>query len=288
MKGLKINVTNSDLVVKQEDKLFCLFVMFKDKKYGTKYIVFSDEEKKQLYYGSPLINENKMVIMKFKSQRDEELVKQFVWNFLTNDDMSFFDIIEIPLVNKLEIIDNNILDVKEEYINKLYDIFFKQEELDNIEFKKEEKKNKKGYLLFVIFMFILLGIGALYLMNNSQLIYGKNIYAQCTKRYKINDLNVDSNEVISFTFNNSQKLKVHEKEINYLFKEQDVYYEFKEKKLNNKYISESGEDLFDDDKLLYKKYIKYNLNTDYNLPTDYDEIFEYYSNDDYDCNNVEK
>ena len=35
MKGLEILVTNSDLVLKQEERLIKLFVMFKDNKYGT-------------------------------------------------------------------------------------------------------------------------------------------------------------------------------------------------------------------------------------------------------------
>jgi len=50
MKGLEISVTNSDLVLKQEERLVKLFVMFKDKKYGTKYVIFTDNENKNLYY----------------------------------------------------------------------------------------------------------------------------------------------------------------------------------------------------------------------------------------------
>ena len=44
MKGQEILVTNSDLVVKQEEKYVKLFVIFKDKKYGTKYVIFTDND----------------------------------------------------------------------------------------------------------------------------------------------------------------------------------------------------------------------------------------------------
>ena len=36
MKGVSIKVTNNDLVIKEEDRIAKLYVIFKDKKYGTK------------------------------------------------------------------------------------------------------------------------------------------------------------------------------------------------------------------------------------------------------------
>ena len=106
MKGLEISVTNSDLVLKQEERLVKLFVIFKDKKYGTKYIIFTDNISNKLYYGSLIINDNKMVIMKFKDIKNEELIKDFILNFLNNKNEKF-EVIEIPKIEKLEIIDSN-------------------------------------------------------------------------------------------------------------------------------------------------------------------------------------
>ena len=63
MKGLEISVTNSDLVIKQEERIVKLFVIFKDKKYGTKYVIFTDINNKELFYGNPLVNNKKMVII---------------------------------------------------------------------------------------------------------------------------------------------------------------------------------------------------------------------------------
>lgn len=288
MKGLEISVTNSDLVIKQEEKLVKLFVMFKDKKYGTKYIIFVDNFSNHLYYGSPLINDNKMVIMKFRNSKDEELVKEFVWNFLNDKDISNFELIEVPKVSKLEIIDNNLLDVKEEYIEKLNNIFFKVEEITLEENEKKEKKSKTGPILFSLVVLLLLGGGILYLKNNKELIYGKNIYVECRKIYDIKDLNVVSNEIVMLTFSNSQNIRKHEKKIKYLFNDRDEYYEFKEKNLSYKYINESGIEKFDDESLIYTMNINYDLKDDYKLPKDYDELYDYYNKDNYICNNIEK
>jgi len=288
MKGLEISVTNSDLVIKQEEKIVKLFVIFKDKKYGTKYIIFVDNFSNKLYYGSPLVNDNKMVIMKFRNARDEELVKEFVWNYLNNEDISNFEMIEVPKINKLEIIDSNVLDVKDEFIEKLNSIFFKVEEVSQAGIKKEKRKSKTGPILFSLVVLLLLGGGILYLKNNKELIYGKNIYVECRKIYDIKDLNVVSNEIVMLTFSNSQNIRKHEKEIKYLFNDKDKYYEFKEKNLSYKYINESGIEKFDDESLIYTMNINYDLKDDYKLPKDYDELYDYYNKDNYICNNIEK
>lgn len=288
MKGLEISVTNSDLVIKQEERIVKLFVIFKDKKYGTKYVLFTDKTNSHLYFGSPLVNDNKMVIMKFKNSKDEELVKEFAWNYLNEKDISNFELIEVPIIEKLEIIDNNTIEIKEEYINKLNEIFFKSnEEIKNEEIIKE-KNNKKGYILFLFIIITAVIVGILYLKNNKELIYGKNIYVQCKKTYNINELNVKSNEVVDLTFSNSQKLKNHEKEIKYSFNDSDIYYEFKEKNLSYKYIIESGEEKYNDNNLEYIMYIKYKQNENKEIPTDYDALFDYYNKNNFICNNVLK
>lgn len=288
MKGLEISVTNSDLVIKHEERIIKLFVIFKDKKYGTKYVLFTDKLNSHLYFGSPLVNDNKMVIMKFKNNKDEELVKEFTWNYLNDKDISNFEVIEIPKIEKLEIIDNNILEIKEEYIEKLNEMFFKSNE----EIKKEEvikeKNSKKGYILFIFIIIISLVVGILYLKNNKELIYGKNIYVMCERNYNINDLDAKSNEIVTLTFSNSQKLKKHEKEIKYSFNDSDIYYEFKEKNLSYQYITDSGEEKYNDDNLEYIMYIEYDLKENNEIPTDYDSLFEYYNKNNFICNNIEK
>jgi len=288
MKGLKISVTNSDLVLKQEERLIKLFVIFKDNKYGTKYIIFTDSASRELYYGSPLINNNKMIIMKFKDIKDEEMVKEFVWNYLNDKSTSNFEIIEIPQIDKLEIIDNNTLEVKDEYIEKLDNIFFKEETLEVQEEVKVKPKKSKGPILFALIL-ILAGVGGfLYLKNNPELIYGKDIFVECRINYDIKELESSVNEIVTLTFNNSQVLKKHEKEITYSFDNNDKYYEFKEKNLNYQYVKESGAEKFIDEELTYKLFVDYNLGKDYTLPRDYDELYDYYKNNDYSCNNIEK
>lgn len=289
MKGLEISVTNSDLVLKQEERLIKLFVIFKDNKYGTKYIIFMDNVSNELCYGSPLINNNKMIIMKFKNIKDEEIVKEFIWNYLNDKSTSNFEIIEVPQIDKLEIIDNNTLEVKEEYINKLNDIFFKKEEnIENIDEVKIIKKKNNGPILFGLILVLFSVGGFLYLKNNPELIYGKDIYVECKKKYNIDEIEVSADEYIFLTFTNSQKLKKHEKEINYIFKDSDKYYDFKEKELSYKYINESGEEKFIDEELTYNFLISYNLSQNYLLPKDYDELYDYYKKNNYLCNNIEK
>lgn len=295
MEGLEILVTNSDLVLKQEERLIKLFVMFKDNKYGTKYVVFTDNNMKELFYGNPLVNGNKMVIMKFKDIKDAEMIKEFVWKFLNNESSSNFEIIQIPEINKLEIIDNNVLEVKEEYINKLCDIFFNKDINDssnidnngNVKVKNKKKKNKLPLLLGMIIVF--LGIFAfMYLKKNPDLIYGKNIYVQCSIKNFNDELNANVNEVITLTFNNSQTLKKHEKNIIYKFNDSDIYYNFKEKNLQYKYISETGEEKFSDEELSYEILVNHDLKSNNDFPKGYDELFSYYNNLKYSCNNLEK
>lgn len=285
MRGLEISVTNSDLVIKQEERLIKLYVIFKDKKYGTKYVIFTDNQNKNLCYGSPLINGNKMVIMKFKNIKDEELIKEFTWDYLNNSNSQKYELIEIPKIEKLEIIDNNILEVKEEYINKLNDIFFKPEELTT-EKLKQNKKKSKGPLLFALIL-ILLGISAfIYLKNNQELLFGENIYVECKKIGKIEEITANTTEIVSLTFSNSQDLKEHKKEITYVFENIDKYYEFKEKDLKYKYITEEGIDKFIDEQT-YNMIINYDIKNS-NLPKIYNELFDYYNNLGYSCNNIEK
>lgn len=287
MKGLEILVTNSDLVLKQEERLVKLFVMFKDKKYGTKYVIFTDSNNKELYYGNPLVNGKKMVIMKFKDIKDEEMVKEYVWNFLNNESTSNFETVGIPEIEKLEIIDNNTLDVKEEYVDKLIDIYFKNNEIQEEVIEQPKKKSKLPVLITLIIILSLAG-GFLYLKNNPELIYGKNIYVECKVNYTFDELNAKNNEIVTLTFNNSRMLKKHEKEISYIFNDNDEYYDFKEKNLQYQFINEEGLEKFTDEELTYKLFVDYNLSKDYNLPKDYDELFEYYKDNGYSCSLVEK
>lgn len=291
MKGQEILVTNSDLVIKREEYYVKLFVMFKDKKYGTKYVIFTDSDNKVLHFGSPLINGTKMVIMKFKDIKDAEMVKEFVWNYLNNESISNFELIEIPKIEKLELIDSNTLDVKEEYITKLIDIFFKKEEVVTHEVEKEikeKKKSKKGPIIFALIL-LLIGLGAfIYLRNNKELIYGKNIYVRCDKVYTEEEIDANIRVVVDLTFNNSRILKEHLKEYTFKFNDSDIYYDFKEKNLQYTYISDSGEGKFIDEEITYKLFVTYNLIKDYDLPRGYDELFTYYQNDGYNCSLIEK
>lgn len=295
MKGLEISVTNSDLVVKQEERLVKLFVIFKDKKYGTKYIIFTDSSN-QLYYGNPLVNGKKMVIMKFRDIKDAEMVKEFVWKFLNGEQISNFDILEMPELDKLEIIDNNTLEVKEEYLIKLLNIFFnenkevvKETVLDSVTSPKKIQKKKSVLPLLFTLIIIFGGIfGYMYLKNNPELIYGKSIYVDCKKSYINEELDSNVSEVINLTFNNSQVLKKHEKDIKYVFDDSDIYYNFKERNLQKIYIKDTGNEEFNDENLSYRLLVNYDLNNKYNLPKGYDELFDYYNNNDYSCSIVEK
>ncbi len=289
MKGIRMMISKNDLVPSNEEVYVKLFVIFKDKKYGTKYIIYTDDNEKELHYGSPLINNDRLVIMKFKDIKDEEMVKEFVWNYLNGESTSNFDIIELPSnLTKLELIDSNSLDVKEEYIKKLMDIFFKKEEPKVEEQVVKPKKSNGKFIIFLLFL-VALGFGGyVYLKNNPELIYGKNIYYECTKKYQNNELGTDINELVDITFNNSKILIKHTKQLTYKFNDSDTYYEFKEKNLKYNYIEESGADKFIDEDLSYVLDVEYNLNKDYKLPKDYDRLLDYYKVKDYSCNLVEK
>ena len=290
MKGVSIKVTNNDLVIKEEDRIAKLYVIFKDKKYGTKYIIYTENNGNILYFGLPLVSDKKLVIMKFKEEKDTELVKQFLWSYLNNGDITNFEVFEIPEIDKLQIIDANSLEVKDEYIDKLNDIFFKKEEI------KYENKPKKKLSLIPLLVLLVIGIigfvGYVYYQNNTEmileLIYGKNIYLECKKSYNNKELDTTVNENIFLTFSNSQVLKKHEREINYKFKDNSSYYDFKESSDKGNYIKEKGLESYNDEELVYKIYINYDLRNNYTLPSDYDELLLYYKTIDYNCNLTEK
>ncbi len=195
------------------------------------------------------------------------------------------------LYDSLELIDSNTLDVKEEYITKLIDIFFKKEEVVTHEVEKEikeKKKSKKGPIIFALIL-LLIGLGAfIYLRNNKELIYGKNIYVRCDKVYTEEEIDANIRVVVDLTFNNSSILKEHLKEYTFKFNDSDIYYDFKEKNLQYTYISDSGEGKFIDEEITYKLFVTYNLIKDYDLPRGYDELFTYYQNDGYNCSLIEK
>ena len=215
---------------------------------------------------------------------------EFVWKYLNKESISNFEIIEIPELDKLEIIDNNTLDVKEEYIETLIEIFIKGKEIvEEIpkEMKKTKKKSKLPLLITLIFIGGIVG-GIIYLRNNPELIYGKNIYVECKKKYEISELTVNSSELVTLTFNNSQILTKHEKVITYIFDDSDNYYDFKERNLQYQYLNDSGLENFDESTLNYQLYVDYDLGKIYTLPRDYDELYDYYKNNGYSCNNIEK
>lgn len=284
MKGIEITVTNTKLQLKEEQRKVKLFVIFKDLKYGTKYILFADNINKELFYGYPVINEEKMVIMKFKEQKHEELIKEFLWDHLNNINKSNYELIEVPKMNKIEIIDNNILNIKEEYIEKLNDIYFKKEELEE---QQEHKKIKKGPIIFTIFIILIIVLGVLYLKNNKELLKRPDKYLQCKTIYNIDEIQVNVEEIINLTFVSSNNIKQHKKEIIYKFNDNDKYYEFKEKDLSYKYTNLEGKEQYNDEELTYKLIVEYNINNN-ELPKTYDEIYKYYQNNNYSCNDIEK
>ena len=168
------------------------------------------------------------------------------------------------------------------------DIFFKKEEP---KVEKQVVKTKKSNGKFIIFLLFLVALGFggyVYLNNNPELIYGKNIYYECTKKYQNNELGTAINELVDITFNNSKILTKHTKQITYKFNDSDTYYEFKEKNLKYNYIEESGADKFADEDLSYILDVEYNLNKDYKLPKDYDKLLDYYKVKDYSCSLIEK
>jgi len=135
---------------------------------------------------------------------------------------------------------------------------------------------------------LILSVTIIYLMNNPELITGKEIYVVCKNNYSEEEIEANITETIDLTFNNFEKLKEQKKEIIYTFKDNDKYYEFKEKELNALYITEKGIETFDDENLTYKIIIEYKINKDYKLSKEYNELYDYYKNINYTCNNIEK
>ena len=64
---------------------------------------------------------------------------------------------------------------------------------------KENKKSKKGPIIFLLIL-LLIGIGAfIYLKNNKELIYGKNIYVRCNTSYAEEEIDASVNVVVDLT-----------------------------------------------------------------------------------------
>ena len=114
MFGKVIRLNDFKFTFGQETVYLNVFAVFKNKKSGNKYIIYSYDNKK-LYSGSAFIKNNEIVVMISKSEEDD-VIKDFTNKLANEEDDDNYEIISLDKVTSIQIID-------EKLCNKSIDIF---------------------------------------------------------------------------------------------------------------------------------------------------------------------
>ena len=93
MFGKVIRLNDFKFTFGQETVYLNVFAVFKNKKSGNKYIIYSYDNKK-LYSGSAFIKNNEIVVMISKSEEDD-VIKDFTNKLANEEDDDNYEIISL-------------------------------------------------------------------------------------------------------------------------------------------------------------------------------------------------
>ena len=273
---------------------------FKYKKNNKLYVIYADVATKYeiIHYGSSHIKNN--VILSMSSKKDEiEIIKEFIYKLINNEDLSDFERIDLTEATGIEIISSNNLEVKLEVIRKLEELTIpnkkeidkeieKEQEKPEVEheIKKEEQKPfmrlDKRFLLILLVVVIIVGGGCFYLSAKLSSTVSKRII--CSKESKINEINAVLNEVNTYNFVNSNSLISIDVINTYQFNTEDDYQNFTYKGTYYKYIpTDDATPSWDKESYTFKVTYTKVVDSVYNKPKKYEEVIDYYSDKGYSC-----
>ena len=291
MYGKTLGVVEYNLTFGTNKRMVNVFGCFKYKKNNNLYIVYADVDTKYefIHYGCSHIRQS-VVLSMSPREDDAEIIKEYIYKVINNEDLSLFERIDLTEATGIEIISSSNLEVKLDVIRKLEELMIpsKKEELEEVkpevkvEEKKPKKKSNKIWILVILIALIGVGGGYFYLINSLSSTVSKKIV--CNKEFSDTKLNAIINETNTYVFYNSDRLDNVETVMVYKFNDESVYQDFFYRGSYYKYIpTKDAVHSFDDTLRTFEVKSVKKVDSAYDKPTNYEEVISYYSNDGYVC-----
>lgn len=320
MHGKTLRVVEYNLTFGTTARMVNVFGVFKYKKNNNLYVVYSDDNTKYeiVYYGGSHIKNNTVLSMTTK-ESDSEIVKEFIYKIINNDDLSDFEFVDLKEIEGIEIISSSKLEVKLEVIRQLEELTIPGKKIEkndteindnnsnqntnvdintnaNINTNKSinntlsnQERNKKVAIkldkktLIILIIVIVFGGGLILLLNKPTSTISKKII--CTKDYIHEDLQVNVIEESTYIFKNGDNLSNIKSIYMYKFEDEDKYQSFINKGTFHKYMSDDTSNKWEQDDNLNTFTITSERNVDGNYKgiRGYEEVIKSYSSSGYSC-----
>jgi len=282
MIGKIIRVNDYKFLYGQETVYLNVYAVFKDKKRGDKYIIYSYDNKK-LYCGSAFVREQELIVMTSKDDINN-MTNDFINLLFENRVAEKYEIVSIDDIKSVQIIDEAICNINVD-IMKLYDLTIPKVEKNVIDImpKKKRKVSFVAICLFALFIVLIM-----FFFFNPEVILGKNKLYLCSKKYIHKELPASVSDELTLTFNSKGMILSIDITSDYVFNDTDYYVEFKDKSYFYKYFNEGDTYKFNDDNYTYRLFSKINTEEDYFLPNIEEELISYYNDNDYECKMIEE
>lgn len=280
MIGRVIRLSDYKFVYGQETVYINVYGVFKNKKNGNKYIVYSYDNKK-IYYGSFFVRDNAGTVMVSKDI-NKDIVKDFIDDIISNKQGNWYEIISLESIESIQIIDELEYDLAVD-VDRLNELT-----IPKVIDKEEEKVPKKKNSFFAIGIMLLLIILSLFFIVNPEVILGKNIIYSCSRTYSHDKLPAAVTENRIIVFNSKEEIISMDINTDYVFNDYSYYDEFKNKSYFYNYIDEADTYKFDDNNHTYRIFSTVDVNNNYFLPNLLEELIEYFENNGYNCKTEEE
>lgn len=293
MNGKELKVEENTLTFGANVRKVNVFGLFKYKPNNNLYVIYADKDTSYsvVQYGTSHIKNDSILSMSSNKDRDENIIKEYIFKVTEKGDLSNFEIINLDNIEKIEIISSNQLAIKKEVLENLISITIpKKEEEVSTHSQNKKKGSIVSTLASIIIVFAIVYGGFYYYSNyiqgNNQNTFTKTI--TCTKQYAHNDLNnvkVDEEQI--FAFNNNDILDNVKINTTYSFSNEEDYSDFISKGTLYAYVPSedtSGGFKQDDEKHTFSMIEQIKIDETYNKPTEYEEVLSYYKNEGYTCN----
>lgn len=294
MNGKEMKVIEYNLTYGSSARLVNVLGCFKYKANDNLYVVYSDivNSYNIIYYGSSHIKDKSILSMQCKNEKDEEIIKEYIYKVTNKEDLSNFEIISLDNIDGIEIISSNKLEIKKDILDKLVELTIPKKEIPAAETKVTTNKKKNSKLILLLPLLILiLGVGLyIYLTPKSENTSDKKI--TCTKQYQHDVLPATINEEQNFNFNSNDTLESIDVSETYTFNSEEDYLDFINEGTYYKYMPENDTEggwNKDDEQHIFTIYKKERITTGYKKPTEYEEVLSYYKLENYSCSeNIEE
>lgn len=302
MNAKKLKVVQYNLEFGGKDRFVNVLGFFKYKDNGNIYVLYCDENPKYsiIYYGAGHVRGDNVLCMKCKSTEEAEIIKEYIFKVVKEEDLSQFNMLPLDEVVGIELIGTDKIEVKPEVIellinksslNEKKQVETKEEvsknsgEIQEKKGIKEKKKKKSGKTLMLLLLFLIVGGVFLYFTqiptNDSEVV--KKII--CNKKCPHDELAANVEEVNTYNFNVKDMLQYVDVEKDYQFSKEE-YQDFIIRGVYYKYLpsdEKNGGYKKDDINYTFKIMYKEEINTSYSEPKTYEEVLSYYKNEGYTC-----